>query len=82
MRFCGIVAVSLFLCYNNFMRLEQIREKIEACGIPDEVLRDIVTGGRKVDFHTSFVREDLGGTPREQNVHVFLRNSLDEEGGG
>lgn len=63
------------------MRLEQIREKIEACGIPDEVLRDIVAGGRKVDFHTSFSCEDLGGTPREQNVHVFLRNSLDEEGG-
>lgn len=75
-----MVAVRLFLCYNNTMGMEQIRGKIEACGIPDEVLRDIVAGGRKVDFHTSFVREDLGDTPRERNVHVFLRNDLDEKG--
>ena len=79
--FLRMVAVWLFLCYNATMRMEQIREKVEACGIPDEVLRDIVTDGRKIDFHTSFVRGDLGDTPREQNVHVLLRNTLDEEGG-
>jgi len=79
--FWRMVAVRLFLCYNATMRMEQIREKMEVCGIPDEVLRDIVTDGRNVDFHTSFAHDDLGSTPRERNVHVLLRNTLDEEGG-
>lgn len=60
--------------------MEKLKQAVEAYGIPDDVLADLVSNGRKVDFHTSFVREDLGDTPRERNIHVFLRNDLDESG--
>lgn len=75
-----MVAVDPFLCYNSIVRMEKLRQTVENCGISDEVLADLVTNGEKVDFQTSFVREDLGNTPREKNVHVFLKNSLDESG--
>jgi len=76
----GYVYVSLFLCYNNIVKMEKLRQSVESYGIPDEVLKGIVSDGSKVDFHSSFEREEFGDTPRERNVHVFLRNTLDETG--
>lgn len=60
--------------------MEKLRQAVERYGIPDEILTGLVANGSKVDFHTSFEREELGDTSRERNVHVFLRNDLDEKG--